>query len=147
MDRMGYNVTLTGATSRKDGGIDLIAVPKAANVASVVIAGQMKHHCGEQRTGRDAVDRLLAWKDTYFGVGLLVTNTGFTKDAVWTAQQSRNERFLKLRDFTDLKRWLEDQFNDPADWRELPTQVELAPGCVIEVPRPQIVTAARERPD
>jgi len=107
LDRMGYNVTLTGVTTRKDGGIDLIAVPKLANLASVVIAGQMKHHRGDQKTGRDAVDRLLAWKDTYFGIGLLVTNTSFTHDAVWTAQQDRNARFLRLRDFADLKRWLE----------------------------------------
>jgi hypothetical protein len=78
-----------------------------ANLASVVIAGQMKHHRGDQKTGRDAVDRLLAWKDTYFGIGLLVTNTSFTHDAVWTAQQDRNARFLRLRDFADLKRWLE----------------------------------------
>jgi transcriptional regulator with XRE-family HTH domain len=136
LDRMGFNVKLTGATNRKDGGIDLIAVPKIASVGSIVIAGQMKHHRADQRTGRDAVDRLLAWKDTEFGVGLLVTNTSFTRDAIWVAQQERNARFLKLRDFTDLKRWLEDQFSDDAEWRELPTRVELAPGCVIEVPRP-----------
>ena len=94
MDRMGYNVTLTGATSRKDGGIDLIAAPKSASLGSVVIAGQVKHHQGDQKTGRDAVDRLLAWKDSYFGVGLLVTNTSFTHDAVWTAQQERASDFF-----------------------------------------------------
>jgi hypothetical protein len=138
---MGYNVTLTGATNRKDGGIDLIAVPKLASVGSVVIAGQMKHHSGDQRTGRDAIDRLLAWKDSYFGVGLLVTNTSFTKDAVWTAQQERNARFLRLRDFTDLKRWLEDRFGEENDWREIPDRIELAPGVVIEIPRPRIITS------
>jgi hypothetical protein len=136
LDRAGFNVKLTGLTNRKDGGIDLIAVPKAASVGSIVIAAQMKHHQATRKTGRDAVDRLLAWKDSPFGVGLLVTNTSFTKDAIWTAQQERNARFLKLRDFTDLKRWLEDQFSEDAEWREIPTRVELAPGCVIEVPRP-----------
>jgi hypothetical protein len=141
LDRMGYNVTLTGATNRNDGGIDLIAVPKLASVGSVVIAGQMKHHSGDQRTGRDAIDRLLAWKDSYFGVGLLVTNTSFTKDAVWTAQQERNARFLRLRDFTDLKRWLEDRFGEENDWREIPDRIELAPGVVIEIPRPRIITS------
>jgi hypothetical protein len=139
MDRMGYNVTLTGAANRKDGGIDLIAVPRLANVGSHVIAGQMKHHRGDQTTGRDAVDRLLAWKDSYFGVGLLVTNTAFTRDAVWTAQQERNARFLRLRDFTDLKRWLQDQYGSEEDWREIPDRIELAPGVVIEIPRPRIV--------
>src|ERR1035438_5990696 len=106
LDRMGYIVTLTGASNRKDGGIDLIAVPKVSNLGSLVIAGQVKHHQCDQKTGREAVDRLLAWKDSYFGVGLLATNTAFTKDAIWKAQQDRNARFLRLRDFTDLKRWL-----------------------------------------
>jgi transcriptional regulator with XRE-family HTH domain len=140
LDRMGYNVTLTGATNRKDGGIDLIAVPKSASLGSVVIAGQVKHHRCDQKTGRDAVDRLLAWKDSYFGIGLLVTNTNFTNDAVWTAQRERNARFLRLRDFIDLKRWLEGQFGTDEDWREIPDRVELAPGVVIEIPRPRITS-------
>jgi transcriptional regulator with XRE-family HTH domain len=139
LDRMGYNVTLTGATNRKDGGIDLIAAPKTASVGSVVIAGQMKHH-RDRKTEREAVDRLLSWKDSYFGVGLLVTNTAFTKDAVWTAQQERNHRFLRLRDFTDLKRWLEGHFGSAEDWREIPNRIELAPGVVIEIPKPRIIT-------
>src|ERR1039457_466898 len=145
LDRMGYNVTLTGATNRKDGGIDLIAVPKLANLGSHVIAGQVKHHRGDQKTGRDAVDRLLAWKDSYFGVGLLVTNTAFTRDAVWTAQQERNARFLRLRDFTDLKRWLEDRFGEEEDWREIPDRIELAPGVVIEIPRPRITSVVEDQ--
>jgi transcriptional regulator with XRE-family HTH domain len=145
MERMGYNVTLTGASNRKDGGIDLIAVPKLANVGSVVIAGQMKHHQGEQKTGRDAVDRLLAWKDSYFGVGLLVTNTTFTHDAVSTAQKERNARFLHLRDFTDLKRWLEGRFGEQEDWREIPDRIELAPGLVVEIPRPRLTPVFQAR--
>jgi transcriptional regulator with XRE-family HTH domain len=140
LDRMGYEVTLTGATNRKDGGIDLIAVPKSASLGSVVIAGQMKHHRGDQKTGRDAVDRLLAWKDSYFGIGLLVTNTKFTNDAVWTAQRERNARFLRLRDFTDLKRWLQGQWGTEDDWREIPDRIELAPGVVVEIPKPRIKT-------
>src|ERR1039458_4596200 len=92
------------------------------------------------RTGREAVDRLLAWKDSYFGVGLLVTNTSFTRDAVWTAQQERNAHFLRLREFADLKRWLEGRFGEEKDWREIPDRIELAPGVVIEIPKPRIMT-------
>jgi len=140
LDRMGYNVTLTGATNQKDGGIDLIAVPRTANLGSVVIAGQMKHH-RDRKTEREAVDRLLSWKDSYFGVGLLVTNTTFTRDAVWTAAQQRNLHFLRLRDFTDLKRWLQDQYGTEQDWREIPDQIELAPGVVVKIPKPKIISA------
>ena len=80
---MGYDVGLTGKTTRKDGGFDIIAVPKIRPVGSFILAGQIKHHWAHQRTGREAVDRLLAWKDSVFGLGLLVTNTAFTRDAVW----------------------------------------------------------------
>ena len=62
------------------------------------------------------------------------------RDAVWTAKQERNARFLRLRDFTDLKRWLEDRFGEEQDWREIPDRVELAPGVVIEIPRPRIIS-------
>jgi predicted Mrr-cat superfamily restriction endonuclease len=139
LDSMGFNVTLTGATNRKDGGIDLIAVPKLATLGSVIIAGQMKHH-RNRKTEREVVDRLLSWKDSNFGVGLLVTNTAFTKDAVWTAAQERNRHFLRLRDFTDLKRWLEGRFVEEDDWREIPDRIELSPGVVIEIPKPRITT-------
>src|SRR5271157_5645695 len=104
----------------------------------------MKHHRGDEKAGRDAVDRLLAWKDSVFHVGLLVTNTSFTRDAVWTAQQERNARFLRLRGFIDLKRWLEGRFGEEEDWREIPDRVELAPGVVIEIPRPRITSAFPE---
>ncbi len=136
---LAQTAAVTGATNRKDGGIDLIAVPKSLSVGSVVIAGQMKHHRADHKTGREAVDRLLSWKDSSFGVGMLVTNTAFTKDAIWTAQHERNARFLRLRDFTDLKRWLQDQWSNEEDWREIPDRIELAPGVVIEIPKPRIV--------
>ena len=105
----------------------------------------MKHHQGDCKTGRDAIDRLLAWKNSYFGVGMLVTNTGFTRDAVWTAQQERNTRFLRLRDFVDLKRWLQDQYGSDEDWREIPDRIELAPGIVVEIPRPRITSSSLGR--
>ncbi len=139
LDRMGYNVTLTGQTNRKDGGIDLIAVQKAPSAGSFLIAAQMKHHGDDKgKTGRDAVDRFLAWKDSWFHIGLLITNTSFTQDALWTAQQQRNAHFLRLRDFTDLKRWLEGRFGEEQDWREIPDRIELAPGVTVDVPRPQL---------
>jgi len=138
LERMGYNVSLTGPTSRKDGGIDIVAVPKAPNIGSIVLAAQVKHHRENRKTGRDAVDRLLAWKDTDIGIGMLVTNTAFTKDALWAAAQARNKYFLRLRDFTDLQRWLQDQYGSPEDWREIPDKIELAPGVVIEIPKPRL---------
>lgn len=136
LDRMGYVVNLTGATCRKDGGVDLLAVPKTPALGSVLLACQVKHHSGGQKTGRAAVDRLLAWKGSPFNLGLLVTNTGFTKDALWVAAQEANKGFLRLRDFEDLKRWIEGNLWSPEEWREIPEVVELAPGITVPVPKP-----------
>jgi Restriction endonuclease len=132
---MGYDVQLTGRTNRRDGGIDLIAVPKIRTIGSFLIAAQIKHHRGDRTTGRPDVDRLLAWKDSPFRIGLMVTNTSFSQDARWLADQVNNRAFLRLRDFEDLKRWLRGQFDLEFDWRELPDVVSLAPGITVRSPQ------------
>ncbi len=138
LDRMGFDVTLTGSAYARDGGIDLIAVPKTRTVGTLLLAGQIKHHRGDQKTGRQAVDRLLSWKDSCFNLGLLVTNTGFTKDALWVATRDKNRAFLRLRDFQDLVKWIEDNFWSEEEWREIPDKVTLAPGVTIEIPKPRL---------
>jgi hypothetical protein len=134
LDNMGYDVTLTGSTTRKDGGVDIIAVPREAGAGTFLLAGQVKHHSGDQKSGRPDVDRLLSLKNGIFRLGLLVTNTEFTKDAEWIARKGDNQFFARLRDFEDLKRWLENDFSDEREFRELPDEIELAPGVRIKLP-------------
>ncbi len=141
LDRMGYAIQRTGTTTLKDGGIDIIAVPKLADVASFLLAVQVKHHRGARPTGRDAVDRLLAWQNTAFRLGILVTNTRFTRDALWTAARDPARHFLRLRDFADLTRWLHGVFASELDWREIPDSIELAPGVSVHVPKPRFTEA------
>lgn len=138
---MGYDVQLTGRTNRRDGGIDLIAVPKIRTVGAFIMAAQIKHHRGDRTTGRPDVDRLLAWKDSPFRIGLMVTNTNFSRDARWLADQVNNRAFLRLRDFEDLKRWLQGQFDSEFDWRELPDVISLAPGITVEVPKARLTNS------
>jgi len=47
----------------------------------------------------------------------------------------------------DLKRWLQDQWGTEEDWREIPDKIELAPGVVIEIPKPRIVMPFGLRPE
>jgi len=138
LDRMGYEVRLTGPTTRKDGGVDIIAVPRQAGAGTFLLAGQVKHHSAEQKTGREAVDRLLSLKNGVFQLGLLVTNTSFTQDARWAASKGDNRFFARLRDLEDIKRWLEDDFRSKEELRELPEYIELAPGVRIKTPRPAL---------
>lgn len=139
---MGFDVALTGQTNQPDGGIYLIAVPKIRTLASFLLAGQVKHHRGNRKTGIEAVDRLLSWRNRGFNLGLLVTNTEFTSHARWLAMQEGNQSFLRLRDFEDLKRWLQDNFTSEKDWREIPDRIILTPDLTIEIPKPRIISAA-----
>ena len=136
LGRMGFVVTKAGATNRKDGGIDIIGAKRDAAVGDFLVAAQVKHHRGGQKTGSDKVRDLLSFKNTVFRFGLLVTNTGFTEDAKWIAVQGDNRWFAKLRDFEDIREWLEENFASEG-LAELPHEIELAPGVTINVPRPK----------
>jgi predicted Mrr-cat superfamily restriction endonuclease len=133
---MGFAVTLTGATTRKDGGIDIIGAKRDPALGNFLIAAQVKHHRVDNKTGRAAVDRLVSLKGGMFSFGLLVTNTYFTQDAKWVAAQAHNRHFAKLRDFQDMKNWLLENFAGERDYTELPDEIEIAPGIRIRVPRP-----------
>lgn len=134
--RMGFAVTLTGATNRKDGGIDIIGAKRDPALGNFLIAAQVKHHRDEHKVGREAVDRLISLKGGVFNFALLVTNTTFTQDAKWVAAQAQNQYFAKLRDFEDVKKWLEENFSGERDYSDLPDEIELAPGVKIKIARP-----------
>ena len=44
------------------------------------------------------------------------------------AEQNENRLFLRLRDFEDLKRWIQGEFWSLEEWREIPNEITLAPG-------------------
>jgi len=68
-------------------------------------------------------------------------HTGFTRDALWAAQRRDSKHFLRLRDFEDLKRWFQDKFWSPDDWRELPHEIEVAPGVTVRIPKATVADA------
>lgn len=138
LDRMGYGVHLLGGTRQRDGGVDIIAYPTHAAIP-FLLAVQVKHHSGSRKTGAGAVrdfHGVLSSLHSPFSVGLLVTNTSYTYDAIWFAQH--NSALLRLRDHHDLQRWLKEEFLNEAEWREIPEEVEVAPGVRIRIPRPRI---------
>jgi hypothetical protein len=61
--------------------------------------------------------------------GLLVTNTSFSPDAEWYARE--HAKLIRLRDFNDIKRWLFNNFTDDAEWREIPSSIEVCPGVIV----------------
>lgn len=64
---------------------------------------------------------------------MIVTNTSFTADAKWFA--NNNPTLLRLRDLEDMQRWLRNDFDNQFEWREIPDEVQLAPGVKITIPK------------
>jgi hypothetical protein len=80
----------------------------------------------------------------YFRLGFVVTNTTFT----WTAEEyARNQNhFLRLRSLEDLLRWFRDDFNNEAEWREIPDFVEFG-GFRVPILKPKLPTLLSDGPE
>ncbi len=133
---MGFGVKLTGLTNRIDGGINFLAWPEFATPFPYLLAGQVELHGTTNRrvAAGDARDFLAAISchGATFQLGILVTNAEFIADANWATAQSRN--VVGFRDLTDLSRWMRDDLSDVNEWREVPNEIQLAPGIVIPLP-------------
>jgi hypothetical protein len=135
LQAMGFNVCQVGGHSyRKDGGIDFVAWSQEAEFP-FLMAIQAKHHRSpEYKTGPGPVRELLGVVHSLpFNAAVLVTNTTFTPDAKWIAQQQSH--LMRLRDIYDIRRWLENDFLDEYDWRNFPDQIVVCPGVVITLPK------------
>lgn len=130
---MGFEPKRVGATNRKDGGIDVLFWPRIKPSFPFLCAAQVKHHRNlKDKVGSPSVREFAG---TIAGhpihAGLLVTNTSFSPDAEWFARE--HAKLIRLRGFTDIKRWLLNNFDDEAEWREFPSSIELCPGVVVRI--------------
>ena len=142
LSAMGLEVQVLGGVYERDGGIDLIAYPPpGSGVIPFLMAGQAKHKAStHDKIGPADVREFfgaIAEKEYHFG--MFVTNTTFTPDADWYAKERR--RLLRLRDLLDMRRWLNDDFNNEAEFKEMPDTIEYAPGKKIFIPKPGIELA------
>lgn len=135
LSQMGHDVQQVGSTYERDGGVDIVAVPVKPTPFPYLLAVQVKHHrTASRKTGPTDVKNLQAVvASSSFNAGLLVTSTTFTPTAHWFAAHLGN--LVRLRDMNDLKRWIWDDFADPAEWREIPSEIELSPGITVKIPR------------
>jgi hypothetical protein len=139
-EAMGLCVQLIGRTNEPDGGIDLIAYPDPrSNQPKYLLAVQAEHHRTDRKTGAPKVQKFVGAMSAvpYFRLGFVVTNTTFT----WTAEEyARNQsHFLRLRSLEDLLRWFRDDFNNEAEWREIPDFVEFG-GFRVPILKPKLPT-------
>lgn len=135
LSEMGLRIQQVGATNRKDGGIGILACPMSG--MPFLLAVQVKHHRSSRKTGVSEIRDFAGVLHTHreISMGLVVTNTAFSPDAQWFAEQQ--SALLQL-DAHDLTRWLKRDFDNPYEWREMPDSITLAPNIVIQIPRPSI---------
>jgi len=130
---MGFEPKRVGNTYRKDGGIDVFFLPRTISAFPFLGAAQIKHHKDpSKKEGSSTVrDFAGAIAGRPINAGILVTNTSFTPDAEWFARE--RAKLVRLRDLTDIRRWLLNNFEDKEEWREIPSSIELCPGVVVKI--------------
>lgn len=130
---MGFEPKQVGPTHHKDGGIDIVFWPRGSVPFPFLGAAQVKHHRDSRksessRTVREFAGAILSHP---FNAGIVVTNTSFSPDARWFARE--RAKLVRLRDFSDIRRWIAGSFGDEAEWREIPRSIELCPGIVVKI--------------
>jgi hypothetical protein len=132
---MGLKAQMVGRhTYSRDGGIDIIFTPPTNFPFPFLGAVQVKHHRDPaNNVGPEPLRELMGVlaAQRFFAAGLIVTNTTFTPDARDFAKSTAT--LLRLRDFNDLMRWVQDNFTDDAEWREMPRSIQLCEGVVIDL--------------
>ena len=130
---MGLEPRRIGSTNSKDGGIDVLFWPRQKGAFPFLGAAQVKHHRDpERKEGSSTIrDFYGAISVHAINAGLLVTNTTFSPDAEWFARE--RAKLVRLRDFSDIRRWILNNFDDEAEWKELPKSIELCPGIIVDI--------------
>lgn len=130
---MGFEPKKVGATNRKDGGIDILFWPRSTHMFPFLGAAQVKHHRDPLK--KEGPSTVRDFAGTIAGhpinAGLIITNTSFTPDAEWFCRE--RAKLLRLRGFSDISRWILNNFNDEAEWREIPAMIELCPGVTVKI--------------
>jgi len=134
LEAMGFEVKRVGAsTYQRDGGIDAVAWPRSLPYP-FLLAVQVKHtRSAKRKVGPEPVRQLFGvLKARGFQAGMVVTNTTFTPDARWFAEQT--PMLMQLRDNKDLRRWLRDEFLREYEWRSIPRSIQVCRGFAVSLP-------------
>lgn len=129
----GFELRRVGATNRKDGGIDIFFWPLGKTAIPYLGVAQVKHHRSKNihegpRTVREFAGTLAALP---INVGVIVTNTSFTPDARWFANE--RAKLIQFRENEDITRWLAGNFTDPAEWRDIPHSIEVCHNTIVKI--------------
>ncbi|WP_417397090.1 restriction endonuclease [Gimesia chilikensis] len=128
---MGFQGFRTGASNRKDGGIDIVAW--TLGLFPMLCAVQIKHRQSpKKRVGvADIREFTGAMHGRRINMGLVVTNTAFTQDARHLAMHGTCP--IQLRGIDFLRKWIADDFSvEKLDFES--RRMELCKGISIDMP-------------
>jgi hypothetical protein len=130
---MGLEPKRIGPINSRDGGVDIVFWPRSAPAFPFLGAAQVKHHREQRRKVgvgevRDFAGVLAGHP---FNAGILVTNTSFSPDAEWFARE--RAKLMRLRDLSDIRRWAASNYFADAEWREIPSSIELSRGVYVQI--------------
>jgi hypothetical protein len=130
---MGLQPIRLGAANRKDGGIDIIFW--SCGLFPMLGAVQVKHHrTPDKKTDSQTVRDLVAGMRSYhFNVGLVISNTSFTRDAKFESEKSGSPP-IQLRDGQALRKWIADDFEIEEIDSAVRT-IEVCKGFGIDIPK------------
>lgn len=131
LDAMGFETVRPSGPYDADGGVDLLAFPRHSPVPWLM-AVQIKHRSTDRAISSPELRELEGIVSRgIVNMGLLVTNTRFSPDAKWVAQQ--RPALIRLRDRRDVVSWMREEFLT-TEIVSPPTQIELRPGLTITIP-------------
>lgn len=109
--RMGFLCTAIGTTFAADGGIDLLAYSPPSHPFPWILAVQVAMRRGKVGPSKPR-EFAGAIRSLPVNVGVLITNSTFSSQARWYAQQfnEKHSQKLWLRDIEDLKCWRHGDF-------------------------------------
>lgn len=121
-----------GKANQADGGIDIMFFSR--EVLPIVGAVQVKHHreASRKTSVSDIRDFIGALSKYPFNVAMIVTNTGFTEDAIHFAQEPTSH--IRLRGEVALRKWINGDFSIESIERVMRT-VEFHRGFPIRIPQ------------
>lgn len=123
VEAMGFQVIRISNINRPDGGVDFAFWKR--DPIPTLCAAQVKFHYNKTiREGPKPIRELVGVLNENFNLGLFVTNTTFTREAIREAKLKPAR--LRLRDVEDLKRWTQNDFKLDDPLRDFPAKIELA---------------------
>lgn len=138
LESFGFSAASIGKANRPDGGVDIIA--RRCDPVDYLMAVQIESHETRKKLTKPAKARELAGVVNAgpFNFGLLVTNTGFTSNALQFLDEL--SKYLRRVAYPELCQWLVGNLvMEPTSESRLPSAIKIPSGPTVKIPQSSIL--------